>query len=77
MNATNKRTAYQRNHHPIKVVERKCRNTVTDEDSLCASCGRYLSRRAAHLPNTTGELGWTEHYSDGSTFDCTDANRKW
>jgi hypothetical protein len=72
-----RRTAFQRSHHPIKVVERKCRNTEISEDGLCTSCSRELNRRVAHLPNRTGELGWTEHYSDGSTFDCTDANRKW
>lgn len=76
MNAADKRTSYQRSHHPIKVVEHKCCNTVTDEDGLCTSCGRYLSRKAAHLPNNTGELGWTEYYADGTVFNATTANRK-
>lgn len=71
-----RRTAYQRSHQPTKVVERKCRNTEANEDGLCTSCGRYLNRAVAHLPNTTGQLGWTEHYADGSTFDSSNTNRK-
>lgn len=71
------RTAYQRSHHPIKVVERKCHNTETSKDGLCTTCSRYLNRTVAHLPNTTGALGWIEHYADGSTFNSTNTDRKW
>jgi hypothetical protein len=62
-----RRTKFQMTHPPVRVTENFCPDTALDDRGRCITCGRVLSRRVPHKPNTDGQFGWTEHYADGTT----------
>lgn len=68
-----RRTHYQRNRRPIRVTQNHCPDTgkLVGEPGRyreCTTCGRQLLRDVSHLPRHEGAYGWTEYYSDRSTY---------